>query len=115
MEISCIFSKENFPYISGKETFVYFRKRKPRKNYLYLRKGNFLIFSYKKLFIYFEKGRFRTLAYLELETYSEPWYIQNPSIYRTRSIFRTLIYSEVETYSEHCETSTMKCFAKIAS
>ena len=29
-----------------------------------------------------------TLAYLE------PWYIQNPEIFRTRSIFRILVYSE---------------------
>ena len=64
-----------------------------------------------------------TLAYLE------PWYIQNPDIFRTRSIFRTLAYSEPryiqnprifrtlaysksETYSEACEKSTMKRFAK---
>ena len=31
---------------------------------------------------------FRTLAYLELEVYSESWCIQNPEI------FRTLVYSE---------------------
>ena len=43
----------------------------------------------KKFFLYFGKGIFRTLACLELE-----------------------VYSECETYSEHCETSTMKCFAK---
>ena len=26
--------------------------------------------------------------------YSEPWYIQNPDIFKTRNIFRTLDYSE---------------------
>ena len=44
---------------------------------------------FKKFFLYFGKGIFRTLACLELEAYSES-----------------------ETYSEHCQTSTMKCFAK---
>ena len=34
-----------------------------------------------------------TLAYLE------PWYIQNPDIFRTGSIFRTLAYSQL-VYSE---------------
>ena len=37
----------------------------------------FLIFSLKKLFLYFGKGISKTLAYLELEPYLEPWYIQN--------------------------------------
>ena len=26
--------------------------------------------------------------------YSEPWYIQNPDIFKTRNICRTLVYSE---------------------
>ena len=30
-------------------------------------------------FLYFGKGLFRALAYLELEAYSEPWYIQDPT------------------------------------
>ena len=64
-----------------------------------------------------------TLAYLQ------PWYIQNPDIFRTISIFRTLAYSPAwyiqnhrifrtlaysksEPYSEPCQTSTMKCFVK---
>ena len=64
--------------------------------------------------------------------YSEPWYIQNPDIFRTRSIFRTLAYVELwyiqnplifrtlafsnsEAYSEPCQTSTMKHFAKIVN
>ena len=67
-----------------------------------------------------------TLAYLE------PWYIQNPDIFRTRSIFRTLAYSQPwhiqnphifrklaysksKAYSEPYQTSTMKCFAKIVN
>ena len=53
-------------YIFSKKTFLIFRKR------------NFLICSHKKFFFYFGKGIFRTLACLELEAYSEPYYIQNP-------------------------------------
>ena len=37
---------------------------------------------HKGTFLYFRKGKFRTLAYLELEE-----------------------YSELESYSEHCQTS----------
>ena len=54
----------------------------------------------------------------------EPWYIQNPDIFRTRSIFRTLaysqplyiqnpgilrtlVYSKSEAYLEPCQTSTI--------
>ena len=67
-----------------------------------------------------------TLAYLE------PWYIQNPDIFRTRSIFRTLEYSQAwyiqnlrifrtlaysksEAYSEPCQTSMIKRFSKIVN
>ena len=42
-------------------------------------------------------------------------YIQDLGIFRTRSIIRTLVYSEPETYSEHCQTFTMKRFAKVAT
>ena len=79
---------EKILYISGNRTFLYFRKR------------NFLIFRI---------GIFRTLAYLELEAYSEPQHIQN------QNIFRTLVYSGREVYSEQCQTSTMERFAKIAT
>ena len=57
--------------------------------------------------------------------YSEPWYIQNPDIFKTRNIFRTLIYSEIENSGifktqgllRHlqCQTSTMKRFVKTAN
>ena len=60
--------------------------------------------KYKTKLVQTDLGTFRhnhtyskpcvTLAYLE------PWYIQNPDIFRTRSIFRTLAYSEPEAYSE---------------
>ena len=45
----------------------------------------------------------RTLAY------SQPCFIQSPSI------FRTLAYSKSKAYSELCQTPTMKHFAKIVN
>ena len=45
-----------------------------------------------KSFLYFRKGVFRTIAYLDIEAYSEP-----------------------EAYSEHCQTSTIERFVKIAT
>ena len=67
-----------------------------------------------------------TLTYLRL------CYIQNLAIFRTRNIFRPLSHSEFkyiqntgifrtlassksEAYPEFCQTSTMKCFAKIVN
>ena len=46
-------------------------------------------------------GIFRNMVY------SQPWYIQNPRM------FRMLLYSKSEAYSELCQTSAMKHFAKI--
>ena len=48
MELSYILGNgnpEKIPYISGNGTFLYFEKWKPRKNPLYIRKRNFLIFQ----------------------------------------------------------------------
>ena len=58
--------------------------------------------------------------------YFEPWYIQNPHIFKIRNIFRTLVYSEpqyIQNYGifkiqglfRHLrfQTSTMKRFSKI--
>ena len=67
----------------------------------------FFYISWNQSFLYFRKDIFRTLTYLGL------WYIQNPSIFRTRSIFRTLVYSEryqniyVKTY---CKNSYLAHF-----
>ena len=36
-------------------------------------------------------------------------------LYFWKAIFRTLAYLELEAYSEHCQTPTMECFAKIAA
>ena len=58
--------------------------------------------------LYFEKGIFITLAYLELEAYSKSWNIQNQKIIQNHGIFRTRVYSE------HCQTSTMEGFVKLA-
>ena len=64
-------------YIFSKKTFPIYRKR------------NFLIISSKKFFLYFRKGIFRTLVYLQLEAYLEPY-----------------------AYSEHCQKSMMDCSVK---
>ena len=80
MELSYIFSWENFSYSSGngnsQKNFVYFLKRKPLlcfgkwkpwKKSLLIKKRNFLIFWEK----YIQN------PYLELDAYSEPRYNQN--------------------------------------
>ena len=41
--------------------------------------------------------------------------MQNPDILGTRTTFRTLVYLEPKAHSEHCQTSMMKPFAKIAT
>ena len=81
----------------------------PYKNLLYffLKTPALTRFSYFliKSFSNFEKRNF--LIFREM-------YIHNPGIFRTRGIFRTLVYSEPEAYSEHCQTSTIERFVKIA-
>ena len=72
-EISYIFLKDSF--------FLFWNRKTPKKNPYISGKGTFL---------YFAKGIFRTLTYLEIEANSEPFYYQNPDIFRTKSIFRTL-------------------------
>ena len=64
--------------------------------------------------------------------YLEPWYLQNPDIFRTSSIFSTLAYSQSwyikkprifktreysksEACPELCQISMMKYFAKIVN
>ena len=44
-EALLIFGEMKLSYISGNGTFLYFGKRKPRKNSLYSRKRKFLIFQ----------------------------------------------------------------------
>ena len=55
-------------------------------------------------------------------TYLEPWYVQNPDIFRTLAysqiwyiqkagIFKGLAYSKSKAYSETCQTSTIKRFS----
>ena len=78
--------QKNFLYFLKRTLFIYFRKRKPRKNSLFFRKRNFLKFAES--------------------------YIQNTSIFRTKSLFRILVYLQPEVYSEHCQRSTMKRFVK---
>ena len=115
-----IFQEREFSYISGdgfcftswKGTFLYFRKR----NFFIHQELELSYISRNGTFLYFGEGIPRTLAYLELEAYSELWHIQNPGIFRSlayseswhiqkpgifkiRSIFRTLAYLELEAYS----------------
>ena len=83
----------------------------PLKNFLYffLKKSCSEKVSYtfpKKAFLLFRKRNF--LIFQER-------YICNPSTIRTRSIFSNLVYSEHEAHSEHCQTSTMERFSKIAT
>ena len=69
-------SEKNSYVFLKRNLFLYFRKRKPRRRSFKYKKTFYI--SGNGTFLYFEKGIFRTLAYLELEAYSEPWYIQNP-------------------------------------
>ena len=108
------FPKKYFPKKSALKKISIFSQKAPNflkteipEKSLYFRRGNFLIFQETKLsyisgdgttslyfrkrnISYFGKGKFRTLAYLELEAYSELWHIQNHGIFRTRDISRTL-------------------------
>ena len=52
------------------------------------------------------------MTYSKPEAYSELWYIQNSSTFRTRDIIRIIGYSEPEAYSEPCQASAMKHFEK---
>ena len=47
------------------------------KKILILPETEFSYISGSGTFLYFGKGIFRTLTYLELVGYSEPWYTQN--------------------------------------
>ena len=112
---------KKIPYISGNGTFQSApTKRKPRKNsYIFSkestsyvsRNGNLKKIPYisrNGTFSYFRKGIFQTLGHLEI-------YIRGLSIFRTTGTFRTLAHSEPEAYLEHCQTSMMEHFAKIAT
>ena len=84
--------------------FLYFLKKtsnfvetKTLKKSLYFRKQNFLIFRKRNFLIFRER------------------YVQNYDIFRTRDVFKTTAYLEPEAYSEHCQTSKIERFAKIAT
>ena len=88
-ESSHIFGKWNFLALILRN-FLYSRKRKHRKNFLYFFKRKLSLYFTKRNFLIFReryiqrpnifrtRGIFRTVTYLELEAYSEPWFIQNP-------------------------------------
>ena len=87
-----IFQKKETP-----KKFLMFKETENLKSFLYFRKRNFLLFQEKEL------------SYISGKVYSEPKH------FRTRSIFKTLTCLELEACSEHCQTSTMERFAKIAT
>ena len=62
-----MFCSKSSKFFPKKISYIFFLN-KPDLN-------KFLIFSRNETFLYFGKGIFRTLAYLDLETYSEPWHI----------------------------------------
>ena len=84
-----------FLILLGLIPFFYFLKKKKKKKNQEIQLS--FIFFKKVVFIFWER------------------YIQNIAICRTRSIFRALVYSEPKAYSEHCQTSKMERFAKIAT
>ena len=78
-------------FSTPQEDFLYFKKRKPRKDPYISGNGTFLYFRKWKFFIFWDR------------------YIQNCNT------CRTLVYLKPETYSEHFQTSAMESFAKIAT
>ena len=49
---------------------------------------------------------------LRMMAYSEPWYIENPGIFRSRPIFSTLLYSGSEANFQPCQASRIERFEK---
>ena len=49
---------------------------------------------------------------LRILAYSEPWYIQNAGIFRSRAILSTLVYWVSEAYSSPCQASAVERFTK---
>ena len=68
------------------------------------------ILSLKKFLIFFTY--FEKVSYIYLR---KVFLIFRERYMLSPGIFRTLVYSETDTYSEHCQTSMMKRFAKIAT
>lgn len=68
--ITFIFSKESFPYVSGNRFFYILGNGNPPKN-LYVSGKVYSQPWYNATFLYFGTVIFRILACLELETYSE--------------------------------------------
>ena len=55
-----------------------------------------------------DPGIFKSPNIFGTLVYSEFWYIQNPPIFKTRPIFRSLVYSEPDPYSEHWYIQNLK-------
>ena len=78
--------------------FLILQEAKPPKNFLYFLEKSFSYIS--------ENGNHEKIIYISGN---------GTFLYFRKGIFRTLAYSKPETYSEHCQTSTMERFAKIAT
>ena len=68
-------NQKKLPIFSQKKVLFTFRETKTPKKFIIFQEKELYYISGKGTFLYFGKGIFRTLAYLELETYLEPWYI----------------------------------------
>ena len=66
-----MFSQKSLQFFGNGNPEKYFRKR----NFIILQETKFSHTFRNGTLLYFGKGIFRTLEYLKLETYSEPWYI----------------------------------------
>ena len=115
---------KNLLYFLERKFFLYFRKwnsalfrpssknkrNPPLRKFFILQETKipekFLIFSKKDAFLYFETWKPRK---------SSSYFRNGNFLYFTKGIFRTRVYSKPETYSEHCQTSRMERFAKIAT
>ena len=116
-KIPYIFSKGSFSYIFSKERIYYISRngtlqfsvqalkikelhsgkicytsgnKNTEKNYLKVKQSFQKIIFQEMELIYQERY---------IQTHLGLWYIQNPSIFRTKSFFRTLTYLELEAYS----------------
>ena len=118
------FKRKLFWYFLKRELFLFFRKLKsalfsqslknkrnpPPREFLILQEAkppkNFLYFLEKSFSYISENGNHKKIIYISGN---------GTFLYFRKGISRTLVYSKPETYSEHCQTSTMERFAKIAT
>ena len=118
------FKRKLFGYFLKRKLFLFFRKLNPAlfsqslknkrnpppRKFLILQDAktqkNFLYFLEKSVSYISENGNHKKIIYISGN---------GTFLYFRKGIFRTLVYSKPETCSEHCQTSTMERFAKIAT